>query len=172
MGTIQRERRRIMKTKEKVIILAALIVGFMVLGAALVVAQDKPADTMRIYLEKLRADKKLFVAQNMGLTKSEAEAFWPVYENYQNDLGKLFDRSVKVVHSFDNGLNTISDEAAKKLLDECLAIEGKRQKLRESYVPKFRSALPDRKVVLYYQMENKIEAALKFELAKSIPFLQ
>jgi len=58
------------------------IVGF-------AVAQDKPADNMEIVKEKIRTDKKLFVATNMQLTESEANAFWPVYEAYQAELGKL-----------------------------------------------------------------------------------
>ena len=42
-------------------------------------AQDKPADNMEIVKDKVRADKKLFIATNMELTESEAKAFWPVY---------------------------------------------------------------------------------------------
>ena len=161
-----------MKKNEKVIILVVLIVGFMLLGTVPVLAQGQPADTTRILLEKIRADKKFFIAESMDMTESEAKAFWPVYDNYQNGLSKLFDRTVKLINNFDASFETMSDEAAKKLLDEFLAIEGERQKLREAYVPKFRNALPDRKVTLYYQIENKIEAALKFELAKTLPFLQ
>ena len=45
-------------------------------------AQDKPADNMEIVKEKIRTDKKLFVATNMQFTESEASAFWPVCESY------------------------------------------------------------------------------------------
>jgi hypothetical protein len=40
-----------------------------------VVAQDKPADTMDIFREKARADKKLVVASVLELTESEAKVF-------------------------------------------------------------------------------------------------
>jgi hypothetical protein len=49
-------------------------------------AQEKPANNMQILAEKIKADKKLVVANNMGLTESEAKAFWPIYDAYQNDL--------------------------------------------------------------------------------------
>ncbi|MGZ6275097.1 MAG: hypothetical protein ACXWMI_03175, partial [Syntrophales bacterium] len=48
-----------------------------------VCAQDKPADTNQLVREKLQADKKLFIAENMQLSEAEAKAFWPVYESYQ-----------------------------------------------------------------------------------------
>lgn len=48
---------------------------------------------MQIVIEKVRADKKLLVAENMQLTESEANAFWPVYKQYQNELFLLRSRA-------------------------------------------------------------------------------
>ena len=61
---------------------------------------------------------------------------------------------------------------AKKLTDEFLAIQAEQQKLRLSYLPQFRKALPDKKVARYYQIENKISAAVGYELATEIPLMK
>jgi hypothetical protein len=45
-------------------------------------------------------------------------------------------------------------------------------KLRQAYLPKFRKVLPETKVVRYYQIENKINAVLMYELAKNIPLVK
>jgi hypothetical protein len=63
----------------------------------------------------------------------------------------------------------MTNEKAKKLMDEFMAIEASGLKLRQAYVPKFRKVLPEVKVVRYYQIENKIQAALMYELASQIP---
>ena len=47
---------------------------------------DGASMNMQILRDKIRADKKLVVAQNMPLTDSEASAFWPIYDAYQADL--------------------------------------------------------------------------------------
>ena len=76
------------------------LVAFMVitvLGAAPALAQDKPADNMQIVREKIRADKKLVVAETMGMSESEAKGFWPVYEAYHKDLGNINDRTIKLI---------------------------------------------------------------------------
>lgn len=131
----------------------ALIMTFIgFLGSAL--AQVKPADNMEIVKEKVRADKKLFIATNMELTESEAKAFWPVYEAYQAELGKLRDRDSKLIEEFAANFGTMSDEVAKKLLDESLSIDSGYLKLRQSYVAKFQEALPSTKVARYYQLVN------------------
>jgi hypothetical protein len=139
-------------------------------GSAL--AQDKPADNMDLVREKVQADKKLFIAENMQLTESEAKGFWPVYETYQAELRKLTDRSIKLIEDFASNYTSMSNEVAKKLLDEYMSIEADYLKLRQSYLPKFRGTLSDIKVARYYQLENKIDAVIDFELARKIPLFQ
>ena len=135
-------------------------------------AQDKPADNMEIVKEKIKSDKKLLVATNMQLTESEANAFWPVYESYQAELGKLRDREIKLIEKFAASYETMSDDVAKNLLDDSLSIDSDHQKLRQSYLAKFRGVLPDAKVARYYQIESKIDAVLEYEMAKRIPLVR
>ena len=135
-------------------------------------AQDKPSDNMQILIEKIKADKKLLVAQNMQLTDAEARKFWPIYDLYQDELFILRKRSLKLIETYAENYESMTDELAKKLLDEYLTIEGLRQKVREAYLPKFRKALPEIKVARYYQIENKISAVVNYELAVQIPLMK
>ena len=153
----------------KMRIAVVLLLGLLSLP---VLAQDKPADTMQIVREKIQADKKLLVAANMGLTEKEAQAFWPVYESYQKDLGLLNGRMLVLIQDFANTYQAMTDDAAKKLVGDYLAIEGDRVKLKQSYLPKLRQALPEKKVARYLQIENKIEAVVRYELAEKIPLVK
>ena len=135
-------------------------------------AQDKPADNMEIVKEKIKTDKKLFIATNMQLTESEAKEFWPVYDAYQAELGKLVEREIKLIENFAAKFETMSDDVAKDLLDKSLAIDSDYQKLRQTYLAKFRGVLSDKKVARYYQLENKINAVFEYELARKIPLVQ
>jgi len=136
--------------------------------------QDKPSDNMQILLEKVKADKKLLVATNMELTESEAKGFWPVYEDYQKGLAAINQRIVKLIESYaaDYRAKTLTDEKAKKLVDESIAIEQAETGLKASYVPKLSKVLPQKKVARYLQIENKIRAAVKYELAAGVPLAQ
>jgi len=137
-----------------------------------VLAQDKPADTMQILREKLEADKKLLVATNMDLTEKEAQAFWPIYESYQKDLGLLNGRMLVLLQDFARTYQAMTDEEARKLVGEYLAIERDRVRKKQSYLPKLRQALPEKKVARYLQIENKIEAVIRYELARKIPLVR
>ena len=126
---------------------------------------------MQILREKIKADKKLVVATNMELTESEAKVFWPVYEDYQKDLNGINQRIGKLIESYaaDYKANTLTDDKAKKLVDEMNAIEQAEATLKTSYVPKLNKVLPMKKVARYMQIENKIRAIVKFELAGGVP---
>ena len=161
-----------MKSKfvNSLLVVALTITFFGYAGSA--PAQDKPADNMEIVKEKIRTDKKLFIATNMQLTESEAKAFWPVYEAYQAELGKLRDREIKLIDEFAANFGSMSDDVAKNLLDDSLSIDSSHLKMRQSYLAKFRGMLPDKKVARYYQLESKIDALLEYELAKRIPLVR
>jgi hypothetical protein len=157
-------------------ILLALAIGLMAFAVAFPTpawTQGKPADNMQILREKIKADKKLLVAANMQLKEAEAKAFWPVYEQYQKDLRAINQRIGKLIESYaaDYRANTMTDEKAKKLTAEYVAIEKAEAGLQESYVPKLSKVLPPKKVARYLQLENKIRAAIKYELAGGIPLV-
>jgi predicted outer membrane protein len=163
-----------MKTK----LMTAFVTTALILAVAFnsfpVIAQDRPTDDMQILREKVRADKKLVVAINMDLTESEAKGFWPIYESYQKDLEGINQRLAKLIINYAQEYNakTLSDEKAQKLTDEMLTIEAAEVSLRKSYAPKLGKILPARKVARYLQIENKIRAIVKYELAAGVPLVQ
>jgi hypothetical protein len=156
-----------------VLAVAAGLTVFAVAFPAPAWTQDEPADNMQILRDKIKADKKLLVAANMGLTESEAKGFWPVYEAYQKDLAALNQRIGKLIEGYseDYRANTMTDEKAGKLVDEYVAIGKAEAKLKESYVPKLNKVLPPKKVARYLQVENKIRAVVNYELAGEIPLI-
>jgi hypothetical protein len=155
-----------------------------ILGAALAIillgiaprirAQDKPADNMQILRDKIRADKKLVVATNMELTESEANGFWPIYDQYQKDLQKINQRIVHLLESYadDFRAKSLTDDKAKRLINEAVAIERAEADLKSAYAPKLSKVLPVRKVVRYLQIENKIRAVVKYDIASGVPLVQ
>ena len=161
--------------KEMMFVIAALALA-LIAPYLPVAAQDKPtdkpADNMQIFREKVKADKRLIVADAMELKESEAKAFWPVYEAYQKEITALNDRTIALIKDYAQNYQSMTNQKAKKLTDESLAIQAAQQKLKASYLPKFRKALPDIKVARYYQVENKISAVVNYELAAAIPLVK
>ena len=154
-----------------------IIITGMILFAVPAFAQTEgSADTnMQILMDKVKADKKLLVATNMGLTDAEGKDFWPLYEAYQKDLQQINERLGKTIASYadayNQGKGTISNDTAKKLLDEAISVEEQEVKLKRTYGDKIGKVLPAAKTARYIQIENKIRAVIKFQLAQQIPLV-
>ena len=131
-------------------------------------------EDMQIFAQKIKADKKLVVSINMQLTEDEAKGFWPVYEAYQKDLQGINKRLLGVIKNYADAYNKgpVSDQSAKELINEAIAIEDAEVKLKRSYVSKLEKVIPGMKVARYIQIENKIRAVGKYELAAQIPLVE
>jgi hypothetical protein len=138
-------------------------------------AQTTGATTnMEILRQKIKGDKKLIVAENLKLTDAEGKAFWPVYDAYQKDLQQINQRLSAVILAYADAYNKgpVTDALAKKLLDEALAVDDAEAKLKGAYAPKILAALPATKAARYIQIENKIRAVIRYELAAGIPLVE
>jgi hypothetical protein len=122
-----------------------------------------------ILRDTIQANKKALVAANLTLTDEEAARFWPLYDRYQADLKLVQDRAVKIIEDYTASFNNLSDDKAMKLADDWLSAEGDRVKVRRTYLDEFAKVLPGRKVVRFYQIENKMDAVLRYDLAGQIP---
>jgi hypothetical protein len=126
-----------------------------------------------ILKEKLKADKKLLIAGNMDLTDGEAKQFWSIYEAYQKDLEAINKQLGQTITTYAEAFNngTISNDTAKKLLNEALSVEEQELKLKRNYADKLGKVLPATKVARYIQMETKIRSLIRFEMAQQIPLV-
>ena len=153
---------------------ALLLLAAMLALPALSAEETSPTTSdMEILRDKIYADKKLLVAENMELTEEEGKKFWPVYEAYQEDLHKINERMAKVINEYALAYNkgALLDKTARKLIDEASDIDLDEAKLKKSYVPKLSKVLSGVKAARYIQIENKIRAVVRYELASAIPLV-
>ena len=155
------------------------VLGSMICAIALLAApayaQDKSADmNMQILRDKIKADKKAVVAANMPLSDAEAKTFWPLYDQYQIDLHAINERLARAVLAYADAYNAgpVPDAVAKKLLDESIRIDESEVNLRREYAARLSRVIPAAKAARYLQIESKIRAAVRYELAANIPLVE
>jgi len=149
---------------------ALFLVGLMACALP-ALAQEASDANMEILKQKLKADKKLLVANNMELSDAEAKKFWPIYDAYQKELEQVNQKLGQTIRDYAEAFNkgSIPDNTAKKLLGDALSVEEQETKLKRTYAEKLEKALPYSKVARYIQIETKIRSLIKMELAQQIP---
>jgi hypothetical protein len=155
-----------------------LLAVAMVLGLSAGVLHAEPPDTgtaeetdLSILLDAIRANRKAMVAINLQLTDDEAPKFWPVYDRYRKEMNAVADRLVALIEDYTASFGDMSNEKAMKIVEEYLDIQADQVKVRRSYVDEFAKALPGRKVARFYQIENKMDAVIRYDLASTIPVI-
>jgi hypothetical protein len=97
-----------------------------------------------------------------------------VYDEYQKDLQRSNERLQSLLESYaaDYKGKSLTDEKAKKLLDEWIALEQDEGKRRGAFAPKVLQALPVKKAARYLQIENEFRILLRYDLAATVPLVQ
>jgi hypothetical protein len=130
------------------------------------------ADDVELSREVLQTQRKALVAKNMDMTEEESQVFWPVYNDYRAAVREVNDRKVKLITDYAANYGTLSDEKAEEMLSEFLKIQKAEVKVKKGYVKKFKRVLPIKKVLRFYQVENKLDAIVNFQLARDIPLVK
>lgn len=106
--------------------------------------------------EKVERYKVQFLTEKLDLKTSEAQRFWPVYNEYNAKLEEIQDnrRSAFVRHKLsDSAFANLSDAEIENLVMEELDRLSKIADLKKQYFPQFKAAVGTRKAALYYKAE-------------------
>jgi hypothetical protein len=150
--------------------LCVAVVGLVVLAATS--RADQTTTEMDAVRDAIRANRKAVVTANLNLSDEEATKFWPLYEEYLKELNALQDRLAKVVEQYAKQYETLSDDEASNLTAAYVLEEEQRAKLRHTYLPRFAKVLPGKTLARLYQVENKFDAVVRYELAAAIPLVK
>ena len=122
----------------------------------------------------MEAKKKVHIAKHMKLSGQQDKNFWAVYSNYERDMDDIYRRKFDLIVNFRraNEANQITDNLAAMMLDEFFSIENDKLFIKQKYIPEFRRVLPNRKVTLFYQIDNKLDAIVNHEIAMKINLLK
>jgi hypothetical protein len=122
--------------------------------------------------QDLRSKKKQLIAANLKLTDSEATRFWPVYDQYTTESGKLGDQKYALLKEYAQGFGTLTNEQALNLINRSLALDEQTAQLRSKYVPIVKQVLPGTKTATFFQMDRRISELIDLQLATGIPLVQ
>ena len=120
----------------------------------------------------IRSIKKQLIASNLTLTDTEATKFWPVYEQYSADFGKISEARTAIVKEYSDGYGTLTDDQAESLIRRWLDTDISAAQLRQKYVPIFRKVLPGRQAATFFQLDRRISLMIDVQLTSQLPLVQ
>lgn len=115
------------------------------------------------------AQRTMIIADNVELSATESEEFWPLYREYRADVAELNDRFVKLITDYAQNYESMDDDTSARLLKESFSIEAGRVKVQKKNAKKLGRFLPGVKVVRFVQIERRLDAIMDLKIRNSIP---
>ena len=130
---------------------------------------DQDVDLLR---KDVRSQKKQIIAANLKLSDTEAEKFWPIYDQYTADLVKINDAKYAAVKQYVQNYDTMSDEQATALTKQIIGVDESVAQLRQRYIPMVNRVLPGKKTALFFQLDRRLVMLIDIQLATQLPMVQ
>jgi hypothetical protein len=144
-----------------------------VVALAVAFAAAAHAQTAREALEVTRqaaeTQRRVLVAGALPMSEAESRDFWPLFDDYEKQRKALDERINHVVADFIAAGAGLGDKQAGALLDEWLKLEEQHARLRRDFAARMGRALPPRKLLRFFQIDNKLDAVVRADLTRQIP---
>ena len=119
--------------------------------------------------QDLRAKKMQVIGQNMSLSDTEAQKFWPIYNHYVKDLQEVNNQKYALLKQYAEMWATMTDEDALIYVRRWLEVDGQAQALRLKYVPVVSQVLPGKKAATFFQLDRRLNMIIDLQLLSQIP---
>ena len=101
-----------------------------------------------------------FITERLALTTEEAQAFWPVYNDFQTKKENCMKENINLKKDEKVDLDKLSDKELTDMADAEIAREKKMLDIRVEFHENVKKVLPPKKVVLLYQAEKDFKKVL------------
>ena len=119
----------------------------------------------------LRAEKKQLIALNLPLTETEATQFWPVYDQYADEMRKHNDEFYAIIKEYAANQKTLTDAHAIDMIKRWSQIQVEQALTRQKYVPLVEKVLPGKKAALFFQIDRRLYNVMDLQVSSEIPLV-
>ena len=149
--------------------LALVATAFLSVATPLVASAQSSYDEQQQLIAQIQADKRAVVLKAMAFDDAQLTAFTPIYDKYQVERKKLFDRAADLLDLYASNFESMSDDAAKKILKDWFLLQDDEVALTRKYAKQLEKVLPPAKVVRFVQIENKLDTLLQLKAVFNVP---
>ena len=149
-----------------------MIMAILVLAISTPLFAQSQTDVMEMTRDVIRTERKALVAANMQLSDTESKMFWPVYNEYQDEIRKIADRRLELLQSYAYAYENLTETQAEAFLQESMDIQKAKLELQQTFVPKLRKVLSPKMVARFFQIDRKLDAIIEYDLVGEIPLVR
>ncbi|MFV0571422.1 MAG: hypothetical protein ACK5M1_03190 [Xanthomarina gelatinilytica] len=114
--------------------------------------------------EKIKALKTAYITEQLNLTKAEAEKFWPIYNNFEEDKRVLKKEAHESRKKVD--IESLTEAQAKDILEDMMALNNRRNGVYNSLIINLQKVISAKKIVQLKKAEDDFNKKMFEEYRK------
>jgi hypothetical protein len=118
--------------------------------------------------ERIESLKVAFITEKLSLSSKEAQVFWPVYNDFSDQMKAIKDKQRDLAKSM-RAKTELTDQEAEKLILDQVQLRQQEFDLTKKYIGEFKRVLPVKKVARLMTLEDEFRAIVMQRLREGRP---
>lgn len=150
----------------------ALLAGALIVLPGIAAAAENLEGEIELLRSDIKSGKVELVKNVLNVSGPKADAFWPVYREYQGELDKIGDARLALIKDYAAHYDAMTDDKAKALANQALDLQSKRTSLLKKYYKNFDKVLGSTDAAKLVQVESLVNALMDVQLGANIPLIK
>lgn len=116
--------------------------------------------------DRIKTLKVAFITERVGLTSKEAQQFWPIYNEHEDNLKEIRRKERAELEVNIARAQDLSNTDSERLLDRLLELQFEKQKVDQEFLSRLRTVIPAKKVLLLVKAEEDFKRQMIQEFRK------
>jgi hypothetical protein len=138
-------------------------------------ATDAQKKNIQEYIELIRSNVRDQKAEIMGavmqLDVDDSMKFWPIYVEYDAELGKLNNLRIENIKDYARNYSQMTDDKADELIQKAVEYQKQRSELLAKYYEHMKQALGAVTAARFLQIEHQLLLIIDLQIASSLPIV-
>jgi hypothetical protein len=119
------------------------------------------------FWESIKTKRIAVFTENIGLSPTEAQQFWPVYNAFDKERTDLIRKRRDLEQKLEESKTRLTDVEYRKIANDFVATHMEEARLMETYNTKYLKIIPPEKVCKLYRAERKFKEYLMHEFREN-----
>ena len=130
------------------------VVALLLLTTMVTYSQQRPGR------EKIKTLKVAFITERLNLSSKEAQTFWPVYNEHEENIANMQQRERREIRSKMIDFNALSEDEMRSLLNQLIELQEEKHRLNVAYIKKMSDIISPKKTFLLIKAEEDFKKRL------------
>jgi hypothetical protein len=144
-----------------------LLVALLSFGGVLTAQSDK--EELDLMQAAFGMEKKAMVAEFVRVDAAQKDAFWKLYDEFENQRKALGQKRVELLKKYAANYDKLTIEFADSWSKEVLDLTKKNDALLATYFNKIKKATNSVVALQFYQVESYILAGIRLSMLEELP---